>query len=89
MYALNQTNSLYFFPHTLSFAPPKAEMERDHWLLRNHGSAGWRWVHPISAHRLPARGNIRTEQAELDRHAKEFDRMDDDGAPPRSQQDEG
>ena len=77
MYALNQTNLLYFFPHTLSFAPPEAETQRDHWLLRNHGSAGLRWAHPTSAYLLPARGNTRPEQAG-------FDRMDDDGAPPGS-----
>lgn len=88
MYALNQTNLLYFFPHKLSFAPPGAETERDHWLLRDQGSVGWRWAHPTSAYLLPARGITRPEQVELDRQAKEFDRVDDDRAPSGSRQGE-
>lgn len=81
MYALNQTNSLYFFPHKLSFASPKVELERGHWLFRSHGSVGWRWPHSASAYVLPARGITPREQLEWDCQAEEFDRTDDDGMP--------
>lgn len=44
MYALNQTNALYFFPHRISFAPHPVEAERYHrWAPRCLGSAAMQW----------------------------------------------
>jgi hypothetical protein len=83
MYAVNQTNSLYFYPHKLSFAPFLKTAERDQhnrWLLG--------YTVSVSSPRAQSQRECgppmltADPSGPLDRGNQdiEADRMDDDGA---------
>ncbi|HWU76209.1 MAG TPA: hypothetical protein VN043_06880 [Rhodanobacter sp.] len=84
MYALNETNALYFFPHKISFAPYPAADDvgrHRHWSLRH--------VSAVSPRALPLRKLAPqspkpnpAEQGEIDRQASEAHRMDEAQAGP-------
>ncbi|SEI91399.1 hypothetical protein [Frateuria terrea] len=80
MNAVNQINSLYFFPHKLSFSPVAADAATGRyggWLPPDHGSVTRRWEQPASAFLLPVQGISRSEPLQSDREATGFDRVDD------------
>lgn len=90
MHAVNQINSLYFFPHKLSFAPGTVDAATGRyggWLPSDHGSVARRWEQPASAFLLPTQGIPRSEPLQSDREATGFDRVDDATpiAPPSSE----
>ena len=85
MYALNQTNALYFFPHKFSFEPHPAatDVEQyDHWSLRHHPSVAWPWAPQTSGFAPPTPKTDPADRREIDHQAQDVDRMDDDGATP-------
>ncbi|WP_266171184.1 hypothetical protein [Dyella subtropica] len=83
MYALNQTNSLYFYPHKLSFGPflkAAGSGQHNHRFPEDDASATWPRASTSSQHGPPMPKVDSPKQLEKNLQDLEAHRMDDDGA---------